>query len=135
MKFNFFSVLAFALAVLFSPVVFAVEKGHAVDMPGFNPLTGVFFVAESTANCRDVSVSIQKAVLYTKQIVSQRPLHAETETRIWAGNQTLIPNGDGFTIREADQRTGIGLVFALAKCQYGTYLDEKKLLAGSLIII
>lgn len=135
MKFNFFCVLAFVLAILFSPVVFAVEKGHAIDMPGYSMPGSASFVAKSTANCRDVFSSIQQAVIYTKQTVSQEPLYAETETRIWAGNQTLIPNGDGFTIKEADQRTGIGLVFALAKCQYETYLEEKKLLAGTLIII
>ena len=47
----------------------------------------------------------QLAVIYTKQTVS-RNANYKTETRIWAGNQTLIPNGDGFTYEGAAVLTG-----------------------------
>jgi len=105
--------------LLAAPVVWAGQVGNTIDMPEYSPSLALEFSPVVAAHCRDVFPSIQQAVIYTKQTVSQKPNLGDS-TRIWAGNQTLIPNGDGFTLKGAEKRTGIGLVFTLAMRQYET---------------
>ena len=82
---KYFTILVFALAILFSPVAFAVEAGHAVEMPGYFMPGSNIFVSAKDPTCRDVFVSSKQPVIYTKQTVSQK-LNIRDSTRIGTGN-------------------------------------------------
>ena len=85
--------------LLAAPVVWAGQAGQTVDMPEYFGPDIVAYASVKDPTCRDVFASNQTLIIYKSTSPQKQSLSAKT--RIWAGNQTLIPNGDGFTHKEA----------------------------------
>lgn len=81
-----FVILAFTMAVLFAPVVFAGEIGQRVDMPEYLLPGKAFIVAKSTANCRDVN-HVHNLFIYKSDQI-KNPAFAYTTN---GGSLEMIP--------------------------------------------